>query len=309
MALSTWYNQTLMVAMGPPRPTEHQKGAAIDVTASGPSANGNVSTQSQGTLNISLLALYERFRPWDEGDTYTVTMILMLLFLLVIFNRYKSFLANGCFVGCLLGCLCAMVSNGTYGNKMSYVELGILLGLLLGGLAKKMFPFVQKPLQDKSEQSLPKPESSNVSSPGPAFWVSALALSGISVGLTLALFFQMTYAHWFLLTMGLFLTGCVLGIAIGSISNKKAWVLASLELVISIALTTGIGAIIGWRFVFPFLIFDVNPDYSTEDLFRVAIISCAATGSLIGLIAWAVITLRRKPALLPLAPMQPKGGF
>src|SRR5262245_41231290 len=139
---------------------------------------------------MALLALYQNWRPWHETDGYIVAIVLALLLLLVIFHRFRSFLANGVFVGCAFGTLCALGSSEhVYSRRVSYVEMGIFLGLLVGGLTKTAFSFAKDSLHAKSEQVAP---TRSEDSHSPAFWLAVLAISGISVGLTLAAFVRMT---------------------------------------------------------------------------------------------------------------------
>ncbi len=100
---------------------------------------------------MALFALYEMWRPWNEGDTLVVAGVLVLFFLLAVFARFKSYLANGSLIGWALGCIAALASNDNVARRrMSYVEWGLLLGLASGILAKRIFAFRKKPKREKS---------------------------------------------------------------------------------------------------------------------------------------------------------------
>ncbi len=212
------------------------------------------------------------------------------------FNRGKSFLANGMFIGCTVGCLYALSSkDNTYSHKMSYIVGGMLCGLLLGILTRMVFPFFKKAIHKKPEAATPSVKSvRSGDSRGPGFWVSSLAISGVSAGLALAVLFTMTYQQAMLWIAGLVGMGCVVGSVAGPFRKKMPWIGIILELWTVLALSIGIGAIVGWKFVLPILLFDVNPPVSTEVLARVANSACAAAGGLTGVIAWTVTTFRRK---------------
>jgi hypothetical protein len=242
---------------------------------------------------MTLFALYERWRPWGLEDTIVALIILALLFLLVLFNRGRSILANAAFLGGLLGCMPAALDDSRrYAIKMGYIENGMLLGFLVGVAAR-----IRSRLKEQVDGKEPeKPKSPEIEKNGPLFWISLLGITGISLGLTVCLVLQIYDNQVFLWMGGFFLAGCLIGASSALKGSKLSRLRPYGELLVVLALSAGIGAIIGLKIVGPILIFDVRVPLSTETLYRIAILSCAGFGGLVGLIAWWFGILRKKPS-------------
>jgi hypothetical protein len=239
---------------------------------------------------MAIVALYESFQSWSEDDTYVAVMLLILLFLLALFNGFRSFLANGVLIGWIVGCVGAMISmDASFVKRSDYIFWGLVFGLSCGILAKVVSAFASSLRRKESIQHSPP----RIDSPNPAYWLAALSISGISLGLTLGLFFEMSLRNAMFCKAGLVLAALLVGAIAIYLLEMAPWIQAVLELCISLVLAAGIGAGIGWKFVLPLLMYDVNPNMSTEGLYRIATYSCSALGGLIGVVAWGVRSFRR----------------
>jgi hypothetical protein len=242
------------------------------------------------SVTMNLFALYERVRPWDQSDTIVSIIVLTLLCLLVLLYRGRSFLANGAVLGAALGGLAAWdADTDLYQERMGYLDGGLMLGMLLGCAAKLILRLLGKKTQLGTHPTMPV-HAANQKSQGPAFWTTLLAITGASFGLTLSLVFTSTYTGMALWMGGLVLTGSLIGAVIGFGSNRRwSGFQKHFELLVVIMLTMGIGAIIGWKFVFQALLYDNRLlEISETDLFSMVVIPCGALGALVGLIAWGV---------------------